>query len=195
MTYNIADLDIDVANRNQILKYLKHIPASKISTNGINPHGVGVYFCDVPTDIISGLCSIDYKKAEEEYGYVKVDLLHNTELDSFKSRKEMLNILNKEPNWDMLYDEKIVKTLPHINSYYNLLLELPRIQSIIELAYFISIIRPGKKHLMDVVKKNDNWCCIKDIIWEKENNGYMYKKSHAISYATMIILSLNKHLT
>lgn len=193
MTYNIPDLDIDVKNRNDVLRHLKHIPASKLSNDGIFPHGVGVYFCDVPNDLISGLCSIDYKRAEEEYGYVKVDILHNTIYDSFETRTQMLKVLNQNPNWDLLNNEDIVKTLPHIGNYYNLMIQLPKINTIDKLAMFIAIIRPGKKQYIDMVKEY-GWDSIKDVIWKKEETGYMYKKSHAISYATMIVIALNKYL-
>lgn len=192
MRYNIPDLDVDVSNRDDVLKYFKHIPASKISNSGIFPHGVGVYFCDVPNDLISGLCSIDYKKAEEEYGFVKLDILHNTVYDSFKSRSEMINVLKQQPNWALLKNKEIVETLPHINNYYDLIQEIPTINSITDLAMFISVIRPSKKYLIDVLKQTNSWDSIRDKIWVKEDNGYMYKKSHAISYATLIVLALNK---
>ena len=61
MTYNIPDMDLDVKDRDEILKYFKYIPASKVSDNGLFPHGVGVYFCNIPNDLISGMSSIDYK--------------------------------------------------------------------------------------------------------------------------------------
>lgn len=191
--YIQPDLDVDVKNRDDVLKCLKHIPASKLSNAGIFPHGVGVYFCDVPNDLISGLCSIDYKRAEEEYGYVKVDILHNTIYDSFETRTQMLKVLNQNPNWDLLNNEDIVKTLPHIGNYYNLMIQLPRIDTIEKLAMFIALIRPGKKQYIDIVKEN-GWNSIENVIWKKEDNGYQYKKSHAISYATMITLALNKYL-
>lgn len=190
MTYNIPDLDIDVANRDDILKHLKHIPASRINDKGIHPHGVGVYFCDVPNDLISGLCSIDYKRAEEEYGFIKVDILHNTAYDNYKSRTEILNCLNTPIKWELLNDRKFVETLPHIGTYYDMIMELPPIDSIDKLAMFIALIRPNKKCLIPIVK-HYGWDSIVDKIWIKEDGGYQYKKSHAISYAVMISLKLH----
>lgn len=189
--YNIADLDIDCANRNDILKYLKHIPASRVSKNNLVPHGVGVYFCNVPKDEITNLASIDYKVAEEKYGFVKIDLLHNVTYDRYQSRTEIIDTLNKPINWDLLYNEDVVNKLPHIGSYYQLLKELPKIDSIEKLAMFISVIRPGKSRLLDVLKASQQWESIEDVIWLKEDSGYMYKKSHAISYAVMISLYLH----
>ncbi len=189
MTYNIADLDIDVNNRENILQYFQYTPATKITQVGLVPHGVGVYFCDIPKDLISGLASLDYKDAEERLGYVKVDLLHNTIYDRFNTRTELLKELDKPIRWELLHNKKIVEQLPHIGSYYTLLQQLPKVDSIEKLAMFIAVIRPGKKHLIDKVK-NDGWDSIKDEIWVKEGNGYQFKKSHAISYATMITINM-----
>lgn len=192
MTYNIADLDVDLSevSRNDVLEKLKHIPASKINEKGIFPHNVGVYFCDIPEDKISGLASIDYKSAEEDYGFFKIDLLHNTVYDNFKTRDEMFECMNKETNWKLLKNQGIVNQLPHINNYFTLLCQLPEITSVEELAMFIALIRPGKKHLIQKVMLN-GWKSIIDEIWVKEDNGYQFKKSHAIAYALMIKVALN----
>ena len=122
MTYIIPDLDIDISqkSREDMLEKLHHIPASKINEKGIFPHGVGIYMCDIPQDRISGLASIDYKHAEEDLGYIKIDFLHNTVYDDFNSRNEIIDSLNKEPNWGLLYKKEIVEKLPHINNYYTL---------------------------------------------------------------------------
>lgn len=185
MTFNIPDLDIDVKDSSTILDNMKHIPASKINNKAIMPHGVGTYFSNIPQDLITGLASIDYKVAEEEYGFVKVDLLHNTVYDRYSKRSELYEVLDKPIKWELLDDEKFVEELPHIGSYYQLMSEMPIINSITKLAMFIAIIRPGKSYLIDEVKKN-GWKSVVDKIWVKEETGYMYKKSHAISYALMI---------
>lgn len=188
--YNIADLDIDCSNRDKILTYFEHIPASKLSDTSINPHGVGVYFCNIPKDELSGLASIDYKDAEEKYGFFKIDLLHNTTYDRYSKRTELYNDLKKPIKWELLKDEKFVSKLPHIGSYYNLIQELPTIDSIEKLSMFISVIRPGKSRLIETLKATNQWKSIEDVIWIKEDTGYMYKKSHAISYALMITLHM-----
>lgn len=192
MTYIIPDLDIDISqkSRDVMLKSLHHIPASKINDKGIFPHGVGIYFCDIPQDRLTGLSAIDYKCAEEDLGYIKMDFLHNTIYDNFNSRQEIIDIVNKEPNWNLLYKKEIVEQLPHINNYFTLLNQLPKIDSIEKLAMFIAIIRPGKKYLIDKVI-NNSWDSINDKIWIKENTGYQYKKSHAIAYALSITVAMS----
>jgi len=194
MKYNIADIDIDLnaESREFILDNLKHIPASKI-TDDIIPHNIGVYFCDMPVDKFTGLASIDYKHAEEDLGYVKIDLLHNTIYDKFKNKEEMEKALDKPVNWDLLKDKDIVKQLPHINNYYDKLQELPPIRNEVELAMFLSLIRPAKIRYYNKVKESQDWQSIKDNIWANEvgDEGYRYKKAHAIAYAVSICLAMN----
>lgn len=193
MTYIIPDLDIDISqkSRDVMIKTLHHIPASKINDKGIFPHGVGIYFCDIPQDRITGLASIDYKYAEENLGYIKMDFLHNTIYDNFESRNQIIDVVNQEPNWNLLYKKEIVEQLPHINNYYTLINQMPIIDSIEKLAMFIAVIRPAKKYLIDEVIKN-GWDSIIDRIWVKENDGYMYKKSHAIAYSLAITVAMNQ---
>lgn len=193
MKYIIPDLDIDISqkSRDAMIKELHHIPASKINDKGIFPHGVGIYFCDIPQDRITGLSSIDYKHAEEDLGYIKMDFLHNTIYDNFESREQIIDIVNKEPNWNLLYKKEIVEQLPHINNYYTLINQMPLIDSVEKLAMFIAVIRPAKKYLIDEVIKN-GWDSIIDKIWIKENDGYMYKKSHAIAYSLAITVAMNQ---
>lgn len=193
--YNIPDLDVDMSQktRDTIVKKLYHIPASKINDKGINPHGVGVYFCNIPYDRLTGLASLDYKHAEEDLGYIKIDFLHNSIYDSFDDRQQLFNVMEQEPNWNLLYKKDIVEQLPHINNYFTLLNQLPKIDSVDKLAMFIAIIRPAKKYLISEVT-NNGWDSIIDKIWIKEDTGYMYKKSHAVAYALSITVAMSKFI-
>jgi hypothetical protein len=193
--YNIPDLDVDMSQktRDTIIKKLYHIPASKINDKGINPHGVGVYFCNIPYDRLTGLASLDYKHAEEDLGYIKIDFLHNSIYDSFDDRQQLFNVMEQEPNWNLLYKKDVVEQLPHINNYFTLLNQLPKIDSVDKLAIFIAIIRPAKKYLISEVT-NNGWDSIIDKIWIKEDTGYMYKKSHAVAYALSITVAMSKFI-
>ena len=194
--FNIADIDLDMPlkTRESLLNELKHIPASKI-TDDIIPHNIGVYFCDIPKDELSGLAAIDYKRAEEELGYVKIDFLHNTIYDKFKTPEELNEIIKKPIDWDMLKNKDVVLQLPHINNYFDKIQELPSIKSIEDLAKFIALIRPGKIRYYDRVKQSQDWHSIDDVIWQKEEGAYYYKKSHSVAYAlsiTIVMRSLDK---
>lgn len=190
---NVPDVDLDVGQQTRVemLETLPHIKASKINDKGISPHIVGLYFCNVPIDRITNLCSIDYKECENRWSFMKVDILHNCAYDCFKNRSEMFEIMNKPIDWDMLYKKSIVEQLPHISGYYTLLNDLPKINNIEDLAKFLAIIRPSKKYLIEIVKKTNDWKSIDDKIWVKEGDGYMFKKAHAVSYALMITLVVN----
>ena len=191
MSYIIPDLDLDMSadTNDSILKSLHHIPASKLNEKGIFPHGVGNYFMDIPVDRITGLSSIDYKRAEEQFGYIKVDMLHNTVYDRFKNRSELLELVDKEPDWNLLYKKSVCEKLPHVSNYWTLINQLPKIDSIEKLAMFLAVIRPAKKHLIPTLMKN-GWKSIEENIWTKESEGYQFKKSHAIAFALMIKVAM-----
>ena len=67
-----SDIDIDFANRDQILSLLKHTPASIIKDGKLSKHNTGVYFTDIPVDPYTGQSSLDYQKAEDR-GYLKLE--------------------------------------------------------------------------------------------------------------------------
>ena len=181
----LPDIDIDVKDRDDILQYLKHIPASMNKNGKFVKHLVGVYFCNIPQDYITGLASIDYKSSEK-LGYIKIDLLHNTIYDKIQTRNEMDDYLNQTVDWKLLKDREIVKKLFQIGNYYDLLLKHP-VNNEYELAMFIALIRPGKKHLQEL----SSWDEIEKEIWKKDNSKYQFKKSHALAYSLNIVLQLN----
>ena len=70
------DVDIDFADREQVLKLLAHVPATLKMPNGTRQkHKTGVYFHPVPVNPYTGWCDLDYQQAEE-VGFFKVDLLN-----------------------------------------------------------------------------------------------------------------------
>jgi DNA polymerase III alpha subunit len=76
----------------------------------------------------------------------------------------------------------------HINGYHNLIAELKPC-SIEELAMFLALLRPGKKHLIPVCKEK-GFQAIENEIWTK-TDGYSFKKSHSIGYAHAIVVQMN----
>jgi hypothetical protein len=59
-------------------------------------------------------------------------------------------------------------------------------QSIDQLAAVLAIIRPGKRKLAD-----SDWATIMQDVWVKPDEGYFFKKAHAIGYAYVIVIQLN----
>jgi DNA polymerase III alpha subunit len=51
---------------------------------------------------------------------------------------------------------------------------------------FISLIRPGKKHLI-----GKTWREIAETIWDRDEEGYSFKRSHAVAYAQLVVVHMN----
>jgi hypothetical protein len=59
--------------------------------------------------------------------------------------------------------------------------------SIVRMAAFISIIRPGKAHL-----QRKPWVDVFANVWDGDNSrGYTFKKSHSLGYAQLVALHMN----
>lgn len=178
-----ADIDIDWANRTEILSKIEHIPA--VLEDG-KKHPSGVYVTDIPKNILTGNSNIDYKKAED-LGYFKIDFLNNNLYKSIKSPKHLEELLKKLVPWNKLMEPEFVKKLVHIGNYSKMILDLPEpIDSVEKLAMVISLIRPGKKYLQGLP-----WNIIEKSIWNKEEDGYQFKKSHALAFSLSIVVQIN----
>lgn len=172
-----------------ILSLLQHIPASRRTSEGIKPHNTGVYFHKIPQDPFTGLSSIDYKEAEDR-GYFKIDFLNVSAYQNVQNEEHLIKLMNTEPIWPLLCEKDICDQLLHVNGYHTVLSQL-KPKTIEELAMFLALIRPGKKHLLNQVI-TQGWDSIKDEIWRKSAQGeYEFKKSHSLAYATMIVVQLN----
>lgn len=178
----LPDIDIDMKNREDVLKIISSIPASKVDGTKITPHNTGVYFQNIPTEPFRGLSSIDYQKAEE-LGYIKIDLLNLSFLNNFSSNSEIDQLLEKEPIWELLESTQIVSKLFHLGNHFSIV-EKIKPRSVIDLAICVALKMPGKSYLI-----TQDIDIIKSKIWIKEN-GIQFKKSHSIAYATVIKLQL-----
>lgn len=186
----MPDIDLDFANRNDVLDIIKHIPAAILDKDGtFKKHNTGVYCTSIPVNPLTGFASIDYKTAEER-GYFKIDFLNVSAYNGVRNEQHLINLLDTEPLWDLLEDQMVCDQLFHINGYHTLLAELkPR--SIEQLAMVLALIRPGKKYLIPQCK-DLGFGSIETEIWTKSlDNSYTFKKSHAVSYAAVIVTQLN----
>ena len=181
-----SDIDIDFADRQQVLDLLNVTPASIIRDGKLVKHNTGVYATDIPVDPFVGSASLDYQAAEAR-GYMKLDFL-NVNLYKQVRDEEHLVKLMREPDWTKLYDKTICDQLIHVNGHYDLLLQMPEpVDTIARLAMFLAIIRPAKRHLA-----GKTWKEVAQTIWEKPtDNSYYFKKSHSISYSQLVVVNLN----
>jgi hypothetical protein len=181
-----ADIDIDFADRESILKLIQHTPARQLHQGQVRRHNSGVYVTDIPYDPVNQCAAIDYEQAEQ-LGYFKVDFLNMSVYQLINSPEHYEQMLNQEPPWARLWtDSDWAKQLVHVGNYTDLLATM-KPDSIPRMAAFISIIRPGKAHL-----QNRPWDQVFDTVWDGDNSrGFVFKHSHAISYAALVALHMN----
>ena len=184
MKFN-SDIDIDLGNRELLLSKIKYTSASMRNVNPIRKHATGVYVTDIPYDPAYDMASIDYSIAEER-GYFKLDLLNVHVYNQVRDEAHLIELM-REPDWSKLNDKKFVESLIHLGNHYNQIQKMPEpINSLPRLAMFLAIIRPGKKHLLGKA-----WSEVAKTVWEKEQGAYVFKQSHSIAYAQLVVVHMN----
>jgi len=181
-----ADIDIDLADRDQLLKLIHATPARQMHQDQVRRHNSGVYVTDIPWDPVNSCAAIDYETAEQ-LGYFKIDLLNMTVYKLIRNEAHYKTMLAQEPPWSRLWtDTDWASQLVHIGNYTELLKSM-RPDSIPRMAAFISIIRPGKAHL-----QGQPWDQVFASVWDGDDSrGFVFKQSHAISYAALVALHMN----
>jgi hypothetical protein len=181
-----ADIDIDFADRESILKLIDSVPARQMHQGQVRRHNSGVYVTDIPYDPVNQCAAIDYETAEKR-GYFKIDFLNMTVYNLVRSPEHYDQMQAQEPPWSQLWtDSAWASKLAHVGNYTGLLATM-RPDSIPRMAAFISIIRPGKAHL-----QNQPWAKVFESVWDGDDSrGYTFKKAHAISYAALVVLHMN----
>lgn len=154
---SIGDIDIDTADRTKIINIINHIPAQRMDGE---KHPTGVYVQDIPIDPTTGYAEDSY----EDSKYTKIDFINLGLLKNFNSNEEISELMDEEPDWDLLKIPEIVEQLPQIHSHYDLVQES----------------NPGSlEDLVSLLHKI------------REGSQYTFKKCHAIAYALNIILMMN----
>lgn len=184
----MPDIDLDFADRQRALEVLKHVPASRVENGTFKKHNTGVYCHSIPDNPLTGLAAIEYESAEDR-GYFKIDFLNVSAYNNIQSEEQLVRLLEVEPLWDLLEDPVVCDQMFHINGYHNMVAKLkPR--SIEQLAMFLALLRPGKKHLIPVCEEK-GFQAIENDIWVKTEDAYFFKKAHAVAYAHVIVVQLN----
>ena len=180
-----SDVDIDLGNREAILQHIKHIPAAMREVHPIRKHATGVHITEIPYDPVNDMASIDYTRAEKR-GYFKLDLLNVHVYEQVRDENHLVELM-REPKWERLKDKDFVEKLVHLGNHYEAMRNMPEpVNSIPRLAMFLAIIRPAKRYLM-----GRTWNEVAKHIWEKTDDGYSFKKSHAIAYAHLVVVHMN----
>lgn len=180
-----GDIDIDFGSRDALLKLIAHTPAAMRKVNPIRKHATGVYITDIPYDPVNDMAAIDYADAEDR-GYFKLDLLNVHVYSQVKNEQHLISLM-REPNWNKLLDRKFVEQLVHLNNHYQSIKRMPEpINSIPRLAMFLALIRPSKKHLIGKI-----WPEVAKTVWDKDDDGYSFKRSHSCAYAQLVVVHMN----
>lgn len=182
-----TDIDIDCLNREQILEHLDYINASIHRTDkNVEKHPSGVYFQNIPHNPFTNMATMDHRVANQ-YGYFKVDFLNVSMYEGVRDEQHLIQLLNTEPDWDCFLHREITDELFHLRGHSRLLKRF-KPQSVDDLAIILAIMRPAKAHL-----QQETWGKIRKEVWLKAegDEGYQFKRSHAISYALAIVVNLN----
>ena len=181
----MPDIDIDFIDRENALSHFKHIRARREDDGKILKHNTGVYMHEVPFDPVNNLCSVEYDKAEDQ-GLFKLDFLNVSLYQGIRDEKHLIELIEREPLWELLEQEDFTNLLFHVNGHGQILRKL-KPTSIPQLAAVLAMIRPAKRHLID-----QTWPDIMTEVWKKpEGDEYFFKKSHATAYAVAVVVQMN----
>ncbi len=183
----MPDIDIDFADRTLVLDKLKHIAASiKENNDTFKKHNTGVYCTSIPYNPLTNQATIDYKDAEDR-GYFKIDFLNVGIYEKIKDESELVRLMEIEPIWELLEDDSFTSLLFHVNGHGSILREM-KPKNIEQLGAVLAMIRPAKRYLI-----GKEWTTVMKEVWTKPENGeYYFKKSHAIAYATAVVVQMNQ---
>jgi DNA polymerase III alpha subunit len=182
------DIDIDFKSTFDLRQIIPSaVRASMVNNNELVKHPCGNYLQTMPVDQHTGLAAIPYKQAEKE-GFFKIDCLHLSVLDPFSSKTEIRQLLKQEPDWTLLLDQAVVGRLFQLKNSFELLKRI-KPKSVEEIADCIALIRPGKRFLIDSYMRDRE--SIRQTLYRSDNDGYTFKRSHAIGYALTIVLQLH----
>ena len=91
-----ADIDIDLADRDQLLKLIRATPARQSHQGQVRRHNSGIYVTDIPYDPVNACAAIDYEQAEQ-LGYFKIDLLNMSVYQLIESPIHYEEMIAKDP--------------------------------------------------------------------------------------------------
>jgi hypothetical protein len=180
-----ADVDIDLADREKVLKLIKYTAARQINNDQVRRHNSGIYVTAIPNDPTNNCSSLDYQEAEQR-GYFKIDLLNMSVYQLIRDPVHYEEMLSRLVPWSRLVEQDFCEKIVHIGNHHDLICRL-KPDSIARMAMFLAVIRPAKRYLAD-----KSWSEIAQEIWTRPaDDSYFFKKSHAVGYAQLVALHMN----
>lgn len=182
------DIDIDTApNFRPERLFPTWARAAVLRDDRLTAHPCGVYPQRMARDPFTGLAAIPYDAAED-LGYLKVDFLHLNIYEHFKTREEIEGLLKIQPDWTLLALPSAQKKLFQLSKHGELLSDI-RPRDLQTLADCMALIRPGKRALLGLYKRDRAIC--RRGLYAKGEDGYAFKLSHALAYALVVWLQLH----
>lgn len=183
------DIDIDTKSTFDVRSVIATaIPASMVKNGELVKHPCGHYFQTIPVDSHTNLAAIPYDHTQD-HGYFKIDFLHLSLLDNFKSKQEIRDLLKQEPDWSLLMDANVVPKLFQLHRNHKLLARV-KPKTVQELADCIALIRPYKKEYLEPYLLDKDK--VRPYLYRQEGDDKSsFKRAHAISYALTIVLQLH----
>jgi hypothetical protein len=180
-----ADVDIDLADRQQLLALIQHTPARNTRGAAAVRHNTGIYATPIPYDPMNQCAALDHETAEQR-GYFKIDLLNQSVYQLVRDPQHLDELMSQTPPWARLWqDPAWASQLVHVGNYTSLLATM-KPDSIPRMAALLSVIRPGKAHL-----QGKPWAQVFAEVWDGDGSrGFVFKKAHAISYAHLVVLHM-----
>ena len=179
-----TDIDIDVADRDKLIKLVNGVPAM-IAKDGkrtliqvcISMRCHMILLLDLQQWITS---------KQKMKAFLRLMCLMWDCIKRLNPRQQLDELLAMEPMWELLEHKEVVEQLFHILKHFEVVQRMkPR--SLEQLAAVLGIIRPAKRHLL-----GKDWNVVMEDIWVKpQGDAYFFKKAHAHAYAQAIILQLN----
>lgn len=182
------DIDIDTPSIFDPKSLFPNVVYASMINNGrFRKHPAGVYFQTVPTEPSQDVASVPYNIAPH-FDLFKVDFLHLSLLDVFESKEQIRELMQKDPDWNLLSNEDVVGELFQLKNHFDVLNWIQP-QSVQELADCVALIRPGKRFLLDQYKVDP--LKARAELYKKPLPKGCFKKAHAIAYAFNIVLQLH----
>jgi DNA polymerase III alpha subunit len=176
------DIDIDFADRDEILNKIDHrVAALEIDKK----HNTGEYATEIPHNPVTNIATIDYKTADAR-GYFKLDFLNVSIYEGVKDEQHLTDLLERQPMWDLLEHDEFANQVFHLNGHGDILRQM-KPKNVSQLAAVLAMIRPAKRYLI-----GKDWDTVMDEVWTKPtNNEYYFKHSHSVSYAMAVVVHMN----
>ena len=186
------DIDFDLPSYFNALEHFDCVPASMKNGDKLDKHPCGYYFQNI--SIADNISAIPYDIAEM-LEYQKIDFLSFHMLDKL-TNEELQLFRKKEPDWTLLQNPEILGKVIHLGTLNSegKLKHIDTVQyikplNLEEVADVLALIRPSNTCFIEQYPINKSY--VREQIYKEKADSYVFKRSHAFSYAQNIGVQIN----